>query len=155
MINAADAIRIIVNSVCSLGSVTTALDRSLGMVLAEDIVSEDDVPPFDNAAMDGYAVRTDNIREVPVILSVVEEIAAGFTATRSLQPGEAMSIMTGAKIVQGCDAVVQLEWTESLDDGQVKILRTISAGHNIRRAGTDIAKGVKVFTNGQALRPQE
>ncbi|MBI1805943.1 MAG: molybdopterin molybdotransferase MoeA [Ignavibacteria bacterium] len=155
MINAADAIRIIVNSVCSLGSVTTALDRSLGMVLAEDIVSEDDVPPFDNAAMDGYAVRTDNIREVPVILSVVEEIAAGFTATRSLQPGEAMSIMTGAKIVQGCDAVVQLEWTESLDDGQVKILRTISAGHNIRRAGTDIAKGVKVFTKGQALRPQE
>lgn len=66
-----------------------------------------------------------------------------------------MSIMTGAQIPPGCDAVIRLEWTEACDNGQVKILRTAPTGHNIRRAAADIAKGVNVLSKGRELRPQE
>jgi len=155
MINAQKAITIILDSVRPLGTITVSLQHALGLVLGEDITSIENIPQFDNAAMDGYAVLTQDIQRVPTVLTVVEEIAAGSIPKGVLQSRQAMSIMTGAKIPAGCDAIVQQELTERISNEQVKVLQTVPVGHNIRRAGADIQKDSLVLSNGQRLRPQE
>lgn len=154
MINAAEARAIIVDAVHPLGTISVSLDHSLGCILAETIIAAEQTPPFDNAQMDGYAVRSEDIGTPPVALTIIGEVAAGAITARALQHGEAMSIMTGAKIPDGCDAVVQQEWTER-GENTVKILRSAPGGHNIRKAGADIALGSQVFIPGQSLRPRE
>src|ERR1051326_1952937 len=153
MISAEEAQATILRSVEPSGAITVSLDRSLGFVLAESIVASENIPPFDNAAMDGYAISTKGAGEL--ILSIVGEIAAGSPALNALHSGEAMSIMTGARIPDGCDAVIQQEWTELAGPGRVKILRSVMPGHNIRSAGADIRKGSDVLGPGQHVRPQE
>ncbi len=155
MINASEALNIILDSVHPLETITSGLEQSCGSILGEEIVAARDIPPFDNAAMDGFAVRSEDTRKVPVSLTLVGEIAAGSTPLKPLAPGEAMSIMTGAKIPAACDVVIQQEWTERTSEGRVTILRSADPGHNIRRAGSDIRDGTKVFTPGTLLRPQE
>ncbi|MBI4547660.1 MAG: molybdopterin molybdotransferase MoeA, partial [Ignavibacteriae bacterium] len=150
-----EALKIVLDAVRPLGTITIFLQHALGLVLVEEIISTESIPPFDNAAMDGYAVRIEDIQKIPAILTVVEEIAAGTAPNSALQAGQAMSIMTGAKIPAGCNAVVQQEWTEKIGNEQVKILRIVPDGHNIRRAGADIQKASLVFSKGQRLRPQE
>ncbi len=146
--------QLFLTSVHPLGTVTVSLERSLGRVLAENIIADESVPPFDNAQMDGYAIRSEDVQNVPSVLSLAGEIAAGSVAPNKLQRGEAMSIMTGAKIPAGCDAVVQQEWVER-SENKVKILRSAPNGHNIRKTGADIASGSQVFAPGRFLRPQE
>lgn len=155
MISAREARDIILENVGVLESVTVSLPRSLGYALAEDIVADDNVPSFDNSSMDGFAVRSENVRTAPVVLEIVGEIPAGTTAEQPLESGQAMSIMTGAKIPQGSDAVVQVEWTERIDGKHVKVLRSVPAGHVIRRTGGDIEKGACALAKGQTIRPQE
>ena len=155
MISAQEALRIILDSVQPLETITVSLQRSLRLTLGETIVAGENVPPFDNAAMDGYAVRSSDTTSAPATLQVVGEISAGSVPTRKLLPGEAMSIMTGAKIPEGCDAVVQFEGTQQTNGTHVKILQAYPAGHNIRRSGGDIQKGAVVLEKGQVLRPQE
>ena len=154
MIRADQARSIILDSVLPLEPVTVALQRSLNSVLYETVTAHEHIPPFDNSGMDGYAVRADDVKNVPVLLKVVEEIPAGSMASKKLQQGEAMRIMTGAQIPDGCDAVVQQEWTE-MEGINVRIMKTVSSKHNIRHAGADIQKGSIVFNKGQAIRPQE
>jgi molybdopterin molybdotransferase len=102
--------------------------------------------------MDGYAVRSED-RLAP--LRVVGELAAGDVPAVPVRPGEAIAIMTGAMLPEGCTAVVQQEWTELRADGTVVLLKQVTPGHNIRKAGSDIALGETALPKGTLLRPQE
>ena len=104
-----------------LPAVATRTIAAVGCVLAEPVTSPEDVPPFANSAMDGYAVRAADTagatEAAPVVLPVVAEVAAGHPADRALRPGQAMRIFTGAPIPDGADAVLMVEHTTRLDGG--------------------------------------
>ncbi len=138
----------------------------LGQVLAEDVCSTIDVPPLDNSAMDGYALRAEDTRGAgdssPGYLTVVGELAAGSMPTEEVRPGTAIRIMTGAPLPQGADTVVRFEDTDELGRksaggglSQIGILRQARKGLNVRRRGEDIARGDLVLKKGTLLRPQE
>jgi len=144
-----------------------ALDR----VLAEDVYSDMNVPPLDNTAMDGYAVRAGDTfgadRSNPVSLQVIFDLAAGYTTDVSVRSGTAIRIMTGAPIPPGADAVVPFEETDEAQVGfagllagqggerWVKIFKAARLGANIRRAGEDLREGEKVLSLGMVVRPPE
>jgi molybdopterin molybdotransferase len=133
---------------------TVPRDEAAGCVLAADVRATEDVPPFANTAMDGYAVRAADVVDAPVVLPVVGEVAAGHPASRALAAGEAMRIFTGAPIPEGADAVVMVEWTERRDGGEaVEIQRRVEAGRHLRAAGDDLRAGELVFAAGDALSP--
>jgi len=155
MISAEEAKNIILGAVDQLPVEQKPLLDALRHVLAEDIVAEENVSPFDNSAMDGFAVRSDDFRTVPVVLDVVGEVAAGHVTTRHIDKGQAIRVMTGGKIPQGADAVVQIEWTEPIDGQHVKVLQSVPLGHNVRRAGEDIRAGEKVLEKGREIRAAE
>jgi len=135
----------------------------LGQVLAEDITSSINVPPLDNAAMDGYAVRSSDTRgasrQSPRFLRVIETVAAGSISKSKLKPGTAIRIMTGAPIPEGADSVVRFEDTDELQrEGtptEIGILREVKVGSHIRRAGEDIARDSIVLRQGTVIRPSE
>lgn len=127
------------------------LRDALGCVLAEDAASDIDMPPFDKAMMDGYAVVAADTRRVPVDLDVIEEIPAGRAPARRVGPGRASRIMTGAPVPPGADAVVQVEHTE----GNVRILRGVRRAQNVARRGEDVRAGQVVLRRGALLRPAE
>ena len=139
----------------------------LGQVLAEDIHSSIDVPPLDNSAMDGYAVRAADTQgantSAPRILRVIGEVAAGSISEQEVSPGTAIRIMTGAPLPTGADAVVRFEDSDEVSRraassaplSQIGICCQVPPGLNIRRAGEDIAKGGLVLSVGTSLRPPE
>jgi molybdopterin molybdotransferase len=131
----------------------TLLDAH-GCVLAEDIVAEAPLPGFDNAAMDGYAVRAADLatasETAPVVLPVVGDVAAGSRGSYSVQQGLAVRIMTGAPVPPGADAVVPVEWTDA-GLAQVAVRRGPAVGNAIRRAGEDVAAGATVLPSGTYL----
>jgi molybdenum cofactor synthesis domain-containing protein len=122
-------------------------------VLTEPVVASEDVPPFDNSAMDGYAVRAADTAAAPVELPVAGVLAAGADPSAfHVGAGEVVRIMTGAVIPDGADAIVIVEQTEPLDDGaRVRIDAAARAGDHIRVAGDDIRSGDVVFDAGVAL----
>jgi molybdenum cofactor synthesis domain-containing protein len=129
---------------------------AVGCVLAETVTSPEDVPPFANTAMDGYAVRAADVAgaspDAPVELPVVAEVAAGHPADRALGAGEAMRIFTGAPIPEGADAVVMVERTRRVDDGdRVAIEAAVPAGEAVRAAGDDLRAGDVVFEPGEVI----
>lgn len=132
---------------------TVDLLQALHRVLAEDLHSAIDVPGYDNSAMDGYAVRSDDCGETGVTLPVSQRIAAGSVGTE-LAPESAARIFTGAPIPKGADAVVMQEMCER-DGDSVVINTTVKPGANIRLAGEDICHGSTVLSAGNRLRPQE
>src|SRR5712691_10515202 len=95
------------------------LADALGRILAEDIVADSDLPPFDRAQMDGYAVRAADVANAPARLRVVGESAAGSGWHQQMKPGEAVRIMTGAPVPVGADAVQKVELTREVDSGAV------------------------------------
>ena len=113
LMSADDALARILAGVPTLPAVETPLLDALGLVLAEDVAADRDVPPFRNSAMDGYAVRGDDVASAPVELRVVGEVAAGEFPDRDVGPGEAMRIMTGAPMPDGADTVVRVEDTDN------------------------------------------
>lgn len=123
-------------------------------VLAEAVTADRDIPPVTNAAMDGYAVRGDDLMGEPVRLRVVGEVAAGHEAGVSVGSGEAVRIMTGAPVPAGADTVVRFEETRSEGD-EVVLLDPPSPGKNVRQAGEDVREGQVVLRPGKVLRPQE
>ena len=138
----------------------------LGQVLAEDVYSTIDIPPLDNSAMDGYALRAEDTRDAgelsPIYLVVVGEIAAGYMPTKEVKQGTAIRIMTGAPLPEGADAVVRFEDTDEVnrkssrgDLSQIGILCQAKKGLNVRCRGEDIASGELVLKKGKVLRPQE
>lgn len=131
-----------------LGAFELTLLESHGCVLAEDVSSPLPLPPFDNSAMDGYAVRLADTAaaspEQPVTLHVVGDVAAGSAGQYTVQPGLCVRIMTGAPVPIGADAVVPVEWTDG-GVATVTIRRAPARGQHIRRAGEDVAKGEVVL----------
>ena len=127
---------------------------ALGSVLAESVSAPNDVPPFANSAMDGYAVRAVDAAAAPVPMRVSADIAAGQAGSGPLEPGTAARIMTGAPLPPGADAVVRFEDTDRGSD-VVTVRQAVSAGENVRRAGEDLAKGEVVFAAGTVLRAAE
>ena len=141
---------------------------SLGQVLAEDAVSEFSIPPRDNTAMDGYAVRWDDISTAspnsPINLKVIEELPAGKIAVKNVTEGVAIRIMTGAPMPDGADTIVPFEDTDELDRksgpgpggvDEIGIRKAWKIGSNIRRAGEDVVPGAVIIKAGTVLRPSE
>ena len=147
----------ILDAVAPLEAEETLILEALGRVLAEDVRAEANVPPHDNSAMDGYAVRISDLESSPdrhPRLRVIGELPAGQVWPGQVAAGEALRIMTGAPAPAGADSVVRFEDTQS--DGQwVVIQRIPSRGANVRYAGEDIRQGQIVLHQGQPLRPQE
>jgi molybdenum cofactor synthesis domain-containing protein len=125
-----------------------------GCVTAEPVVATEDVPPFANTAVDGYAVQAADTTGVPVELTVVATLPAGAAPTVPVASGEAIRIMTGAPLPLGADAVVMVEDTERLDGGdRVRIERAAEKGDSVRTAGSDVQTGTVVLEAGVVLRP--
>jgi molybdopterin molybdotransferase len=124
-----------------------------GRVLAQDLVAPVDVPPGDNSAMDGYAVRSADLDDLPRVLPVSQRIPAG-SVGKPLEPGSAARIFTGAPLPSGADAVVMQENTE-LQGSDVRLLQGVSAGEHVRQRGEDIRKGAVLFTSGHRVRIQD
>ncbi|MFN9473488.1 gephyrin-like molybdotransferase Glp, partial [Acidovorax sp.] len=125
-----------------------------GRVLAQDAISSLQVPPQDNSAMDGYAVRSADVPAPGTVLPVSQRIAAGSAGT-PLAAGTAARIFTGAPVPEGADAVLMQEDCEALQDGSVRIQAEPSAGQWIRRAGEDIRLGATILAAGMRLSPAE
>ena len=125
-----------------------------GRVLAQDVFSALQVPPQDNSAMDGYAVRVADCAQTGAVLCVTQRIPAG-TYGSQLNAGEAARIFTGAPIPPGADAVVMQEDCEALEGEQVKVNKAVPAGQWIRRSGEDVTRGAKVLSKGARLTPAE
>ncbi|MGH7754214.1 MAG: molybdopterin molybdotransferase MoeA [Gemmatimonadales bacterium] len=155
-IPAGDAARRIQAEVRPQPPLRMPLDDALGCVLAEPVVSPLDIPPHTNSAMDGYAVRGEDVRgattEAPKLLRVVESIAAGAFPTRALGSGECARIFTGATLPQGADSVIRQEDT---DQGSqvITVFKDRDVGVNFRLAGEDIRRGDTVLQAGTELGP--
>jgi molybdopterin molybdotransferase len=156
MISVEEAIQRILTQIPRLGKERLPILCALGRVLGEEIVARRDIPPWDNSAMDGYAVRWEDIKTAsrpnPGHLMVLADLPAGRVFHGKVGAGEAVRIMTGAPLPQGTDTVVQVEETEKTG-AQVKILAAPEKGKNIRRAGEDVKSGERVLEDGLVLRP--
>src|SRR5262249_43642282 len=129
---------------------------ALGLVLAEDVVCDRDMPPFDKALMDGYAVRAADLPDGRATLTVTEEITAGRTPQKPVGSGQAARIMTGAPLPDGAAVVVAVERPRLLDPGRVQVEdRPPRPGQNVMRCGQEMCPGEKVLAAGAELRPQE
>lgn len=149
MISVAEAIQIVRDKTPTLPVESVSLDRALGRFLAEDIVADTDLPPFDRAQMDGYALRADDVKETPVRLKIAGESAAGKGWHQELPEGEAVRIMTGAPVPAGADSVQQVELTTELRDRTVvEILESVQSGRSIVRRGSEIKAGETVLRPG-------
>jgi molybdopterin molybdotransferase len=126
----------------------------LGLVLARDLVAPIPLPPFDNSAMDGYAVRAADVADAPVELPVAQDIPAGKTDLEPLLPGTAHRIMTGAPMPEGADAVIQVELTDGGTE-RVRLSTSVAAGTNVRLAADDVALGARVLATGTVLGPAQ
>jgi molybdopterin molybdotransferase len=149
-----EALSIVLSHCPTLPTEKVYLLDALGRVLAEDVISEEDRPSFDNSAMDGYAVHWEDIKDAPVELLVVGEIHAGAEETFELPRGCAVKIFTGAPIPKGATAVVPVEYTEA-KDGKVLIKEAFKEGANIRRKGEELKAGEIVLQKGTILRHYE
>jgi molybdopterin molybdotransferase len=149
-----DARRIVLETAAPLPTEQLDLDASLGRVLAEEIIAAEPVPPFDNSAMDGFAVRAADVLtatpDAAVSLPVTGESRAGAPAQAALAAGEAIAISTGAMLPRGADAVVRVEDTRRAGD-RVEILAPVSPGQELRRAGEDVEPGKTVLRAGTTL----
>lgn len=128
---------------------------ALGRVLAEDVASDLDMPPFDKAMMDGYAVRAEDLSASPRLLQVVEEITAGRIPVKAIGPGEAARIMTGAPMPAGADSVVMIERCEAVTEQSVRIAGPIQPVQHVQRRARDMRNGDVVLSAGCLLRAQE
>ena len=156
MITVEQALETILGQVRVLGAERVDILSARGRVLAQDIVSGLDVPPLDNSAMDGYAVRHADVAtasaEKPALLKIMGDLPAGYTSKDILQPGQTLRIMTGAPLPPGADTVIMQENTRS-DGSTVSILQSEKLGTNVRYAGEDIKKDAVLFQAGTLVRP--
>jgi molybdenum cofactor synthesis domain-containing protein len=152
MIPVAEAIRIIEEQTRPLAVERVELDAALGRVLAVDVVADSDLPPFNRAQMDGYAVRSADTTELPARLRVVGEAAAGRGWDGTLRDGEAVRIMTGAPLPAGADSVQQVELTRELDGGAtVEMSRATVPGQFYVERASEIVKGETVLRAGETI----
>ena len=166
MISVEDSLNEILSFIESLKPEEKPILDCLGQVLAEEICSKIDVPPLDNSAMDGFAVRAEDTygasETSPILLPVIDQVAAGYLSSNKVKAKTAIRIMTGAALPDGANAVVQFEDTDEVTRKSSKgntsiigIMRQGKRGQNIRFKGEDIATGMMVLPNGTLLRPSE
>ena len=166
MLTVEEALAKILAEVAPLDTETVSLLEAQGQVLAEDIIATVNVPPLDNSAMDGYAVRYQDTLGAsgisPKSLEVIDTVMAGAVSRKTVTPGTAVRIMTGAPVPAGADAVVPFEDTDEMrgeDKGapaaRVGILQPAKAGDNVRRAGESVAIGETMLRAGATIRPSE
>jgi len=158
MLRVEEALNQILDAVSPLGLEKVNLLDALGRVIGEDVYAGRAIPPKDNSAMDGYALRAGDTRgaseETPAILEVIEEIPAGSIPEMRIGPGQAARIMTGAPVPEGADTVIRMEDSRK-EDGRVAILVGAEVGQDIRRTGGDVQPGEKVISRGEVIRPAE
>ena len=167
MIEPGEALEIILRKTPRLEAIAVPLAEADGAVLAEAVAADADLPPFDKSAMDGFAVRAEDLARLPAELVVVESLPAGTAPARRVERGTCARIMTGAPVPTGADAVVRVEHTEPLAagpvglacrdrrGGRVHILRSDLPQRNICVRGEDVRKGETVLEVGRVLRPPE
>lgn len=129
------------------------LEHSLGRVLAEDVRANRDLPPYDVSAMDGYALRSVDLVQLPATLAIIEDIRAGDMPDKTVQSGQCARIMTGAPIPPGADAVIRVEDTQALADEHVQINVAVKSGNDIRVQGEGMRNGDVVLAAGTEITP--
>lgn len=159
MISVVEARDAILNRIRPAGVERVDIVSARGRVLAEDVHATRNQPPWDNSAMDGYAVRAaDTVSsspDSPAELEIVEDLPAGYVAKRSVGPGQAIHIMTGAPVPEGADTIVRAERALRVEDNRVRILEPVESGTDLRRAGEDIRDGDLIVSAGMLIRPAE
>ncbi len=169
MISVEEALAEILSHVQPLPLESVPILEALGLVLGEEIVSDVDIPPFDNSGMDGFALRSADVaqatRSAPATLEVVDTVAAGYVSAARVEIGHAIRIMTGAPIPEGADAVVPIEDTGDAHRtkeerlaapvSEIEVYSPVEAGDNVRLAGEDVRRGETVLEPGRVIRPQE
>jgi len=147
--------RAFVLSKCSPGDVVSVpIDDACDLITAADLAAVGPIPPFDNTAIDGFAVRSDDVANAPVTLEMVGTLAAGAVPATEVGPGQAIRIMTGAPMPPGADAVVMVELTSMSDDETtVDVAESVPVGNHIRPQGDDVTAGQVVFPSGTVLGP--
>lgn len=152
MIEFEEALDIILRNTPVLPTEKVPIEESVGRILKEDVYSDIEMPPFDKSAVDGYAVNTLDLKEVPVRLRCLGLIQAGESFGRKLARGECVKIMTGAPMPQGADSVVMVEDSRQEDD-RVELFRGVEKGENVCFKGEDIKKRQKVLNKGIKISP--
>lgn len=158
MIAKEEALQKILSAVFTVGAESVPLCDAAGRVLAEDLPACADSPPFDNSAMDGYAVRAEDLSsasaERPATLRLAGRVEAGAGSVETLRPGEAARIFTGAQLPAGADAVVRQEIVE-VEGEKVRFFEKVAPGEDLRAAGEDFRTGDLVLPRGRRLGPLE
>jgi molybdopterin molybdotransferase len=152
MLTVAEALDAVRSHARALPVTRHQLSEALGLRLAQDVIADLDLPPFDKALVDGFAVRSTDVPG-PTTLRVVETIYAGQTPAKSLGPGEAAEIMTGAPLPDGADAVVMVEKASRPDDGHVTLSGPVTSGQNRIVRGKEMRAGEAVVPAGSILNP--
>jgi molybdopterin molybdotransferase len=160
MMSVEEALARILAEIAPLPVTQVPLSETFGLVLAQDIVAQEDIPPFANSAMDGFALlsRDSQLRNgQPARLRISGGVAAGYVADHAVEEGTAMRIMTGAPVPPGADTVIQVELTRSEGPNSewVEILEAVPPGNNIRPAGEDMQRGQTVLLRGTEIGPWE
>jgi molybdopterin molybdotransferase len=155
MIPVAEAIRIVKQQTSALPTESVSLAQARSRFLAQDIVADSDLPPFDRSQMDGYALRASDAQNVPAKLRIVGESAAGRGWHHEVKAGEAVRIMTGAPVPTGADSVQQVEFTRELgqvnEAAEVEIINAVTPGRSIVTRGSEIKAGETVLSAGEQI----
>jgi molybdopterin molybdotransferase len=156
MMSVEEALARILAEIQALPTTQVPLSEALGLVLAQDIVAQEDIPPFSNSAMDGFALLSRDSQPrsgQPPRLRVTGGVAAGYVADEAVTEGTAMRIMTGAPVPPGADTVIQVELTRSEGpQGEwVEIMQAVPPGNNIRPAGEDMHRGQTILLQGNEI----
>ena len=158
MIELEEALEIVLSQVKLVSSEKVDILSSLSRTLAEDVYADFDIPGFDRAAMDGYAVLSKDTnsasKKKPVILGVIADVPAGYSTEKVVKNGRAVRIMTGAPMPKGADAVVMVEDTEK-EEEKVEIFRKVACQENVSFAGEDVKRGELILSQGSLIRPAE
>jgi molybdopterin molybdotransferase len=158
MVSVDEALKKVLEAISPLGLEKVNILDALGRVIGEDIYAGLALPPKDNSAMDGYALRAVDSRgtspEKPIILDVVEDIPAGSIPAKRIEAGQAARIMTGAPLPEGADSVIRMEDIRKEED-RVALFVEVKKGQYIRHEGEDVRQGEKVISQGEIVRPAE
>ncbi|MEE2750987.1 MAG: gephyrin-like molybdotransferase Glp [Myxococcota bacterium] len=154
MISVEQALERVLEAVVPAVSERVDLEQARGRVLAVDVVAGLNLPPWDNSAMDGYAVVASDTSAVPVRLAVAQVLMAGDSPKERVQPGCCVRIMTGAPMPQGADAVVMFENTDGGHE-EVVVHKSVEPGRNVRVQGNDVSQGTVVLNRGRTLGASE
>ncbi|MCY4225489.1 MAG: molybdopterin molybdotransferase MoeA [Bacteroidetes bacterium] len=153
MITPFEAFQIIESTITPLPAQSVPLMESLGCILRQDIIAKNAIPPFDNSAMDGFAVQWDDLSSLPLDLDLIGEVSAGQVPHTHVESGTCLRITTGSQIPEGADAIIPLEWTTEINEQTVRFHKKSEMLSFIRPASQDVEKGSVVVQSGARITP--